>query len=316
MNIKPLFLNLTFIGLVFNFNAQQADSVPLKISNWKLKSIQGFSTTQSSFVNWSAGGRTSFNFIGSIIASADYKKNKWIWDNDLALAFGGNKFFDTGDRSSFQKTDDKIDVSSEIGYEFHQKWYAMLLGTFKTQFVDGYKNSTDTLPTSRFMAPGYGNLSLGIEYKPNNHLSIFFSPVSSKFTFVQDQRLANEGAYGVRKANLDTTGLVLRKGSNFRAEFGMYFRLNYETNLAKNIDLKSKIELFSNYIDNPQNIDVNGELLLNFKVNDWFNASLAWNYIYDDDVSITDNEGRTGPRSQFKSVIGIGITYTVKNFKE
>lgn len=294
----------------------QNDSLTLKPSYWKLKSIQGLNTTQSSFVNWNAGGRTSFNFIGSIIASADYEKNKWNWDNDLAVAFGGNKFFDTGARNSFQKTEDKIDASSEFAYAFKKHWYFNFLAGFKTQFANGYANEDDTVFTSTFMAPGYLNLDLGFEYRPTKVWSFMLSPAALKFTFVESQMLADSGAFGVRKADIDSSGKVLRNGENFRGEFGAYIKVACEANLAKNIDLKSKIELFSNYLHNPQNIDVNGELLLNFKVNDWFSASLAWNYIYDDDVNIKDYKGNIGPRSQFKSVIGIGITYTVRNFKE
>jgi hypothetical protein len=315
MHLKNNLLVCFVIIFAMQFFSQN-DSVAEKQSYWKLKSIQGLNTTQSSFVNWNAGGRTSFNFIGSIIASADYEKNKWNWDNDLTVAFGGNKFFDTGARNSFQKTEDKIDASSELGYEFKKHWYVNFLAGFKTQFANGYANDKDTLFASTFMAPGYLNIDLGIEYKPTKVWSFMLSPAAFKFTFVESQLLADKGAFGVRKADLDTAGNVLRKGGNFRGEFGAYFRLTCEANLAKNIDLKSKIELFSNYLQNPQNIDVNGVLLLNFKVNDWFSASLAWNYIYDDDVDIKDYKGNTGPRSQFKSVIGIGITYTVRNFKE
>ena len=86
--------------------------------------------------------------------------------------------------------------------------------------------------------------------------------------------------------------------------------------LAKNIDLKSKLELFSNYLHNPQNIDVNIEAIFNFKVNSWFSASLNWMLIYDDDITIHSVNGSSGPRTQFKSVLGLGISYKMMNFKE
>jgi hypothetical protein len=86
--------------------------------------------------------------------------------------------------------------------------------------------------------------------------------------------------------------------------------------LAKNIDLKSKLEFFSNYTKDPQNIDVNIEAFFNFKVNSWFSASLQCMLIYDDDVDIRDASGRVGPRTQFKSVLGLGISYKMKNYSE
>jgi hypothetical protein len=77
--------------------------------------------------------------------------------------------------------------------------------------------------------------------------------------------------------------------------------------------MKSKLELFSNYLNNPENIDVNGELLLLFRVNSLVSASAQWNLIYDNDIRITDNSGKTGPRTQFKSVIGIGLSYKIES---
>ena len=79
--------------------------------------------------------------------------------------------------------------------------------------------------------------------------------------------------------------------------------------------MKAKLELFSNYLKNPQNIDVNAEIIMNFKVNSWFSASINWLLIYDDDINIIDRDGNSGPRTQFKSVIGLGVAYTMKNFK-
>ena len=92
--------------------------------------------------------------------------------------------------------------------------------------------------------------------------------------------------------------------------------MKYDRALAKNIEMKSKLELFSNYLNNPTNIDVNAEVLFSFKVNSWFSASLLWNLIYDDDIRITDSDGNTGPRTQFKSVLGLGISYTMKNYTD
>ena len=98
----------------------------------------------------------------------------------------------------------------------------------------------------------------------------------------------------------------------FRGEFGAYLRVKYDKELAKNIFMKSQVELFSNYVDNPQNIDVNADIIFDFKVNNWFSASLNWTLIYDHDINIRDAKG-FGPRTQFKSVLGVGLTHTMKN---
>ena len=171
--------------------------------------------------------------------------------------------------------------------------------------------------TSTFLAPAYDNIALGIDYTPNEHLTIFLSPVAGKLTHVRDQVLANAGAFGVDPAEIDiTTGDIITAGKMFRGEFGAYFKFQYDNTLAKNIEMKSKLELFSNYLHNPGNIDINAEVIFNFKINSWLSASLNWNLIYDDDIDIRDSKGGFGPRTQFKSVLGLGLSYTMKNYEE
>ncbi|MEJ6615939.1 MAG: DUF481 domain-containing protein, partial [Crocinitomicaceae bacterium] len=103
---------------------------------------------------------------------------------------------------------------------------------------------------------------------------------------------------------------------NVRSEFGGYIKFSFQKDIVKNVNFKTKVDLFSNYLHNPQNIDVNAEIIMNFKVNSWFSASVNWLLIYDDDIDIRDSKGDFGPRTQFKSVIGLGVSYTMKNFKE
>jgi hypothetical protein len=145
---------------------------------------------------------------------------------------------------------------------------------------------------------------------------LFLSPLAAKITFVRDERLANEGAFGVQGATYDEVGQLLKAGEFQRNEIGSYLKMRYNRELMTNIEMKSRLELFSNYLQNPENIDVNVEVVFAFKVNKWFSASLQWNLLYDDDIKIRDGKGLVGPRTQFKSVLGLGISYTLKNFEE
>ncbi len=301
---------------LLNISFSQTDSVPTPVDpNWKLQSIYGLNGTQSSFVNWNAGGRNNISILGYISASANYKKNTLKWDNTLDLALGGIQYIGVGAPKQLQKTDDKIDFSTNVGLRMKEHWYYSLLGSFKTQFLDGYAYPNDSIRLSGMMAPGYATLALGIEYKPNDNFMAFFSPLATKMTFVQIQHLADAGAFGVDKAEYDLLGNVISNGKRFRGEFGAYFKMTYNKDLAKNINLKTKLELFSNYANNPQNIDVNADVLFSFKINNWMSASLNWTLIYDDDIDIRDVKGNVGPRTQFKSVLGLGISYTMRNFK-
>ena len=297
----------SFIGILFLFNifcvdAQKSDSSGRDtLSVWKLKSLYSLSGTQSSFVNWNAGGRNNISLIGNIIASADYNKAKWNWSSDVTLAFGGIKYLDDVQGVDLQKTEDKIDLSSIVGMRISKRFLISLNSGFKTQFADGFTYPNDSVAVSKFMAPGYLNLALGTDYIKDANFSVFGSPFASKTTLVMDDSLSQLGAFGVEK------------GERIRHEFGAFIKLKWNSKLMKNIDMKSKIELFSNYLNNPENIDVNAELVFIFRVNSLFSATAQWNLVYDDDIKIRDKNGNIGPRTQFKSVLGIGISYKLEN---
>ena len=295
------------------------DTIPLKSilvdsSYWTSKMLFGINGSQSSFVNWSAGGRNNISLLGFLDASATYRKANVKWNNDLKLALGGVRFIEKNNEGrNLQKTDDRIDLATSLGFEFKRKWFYTLVGGFKTQSLDGFVFPNDSIRTSTFLAPAYISSAVGIEFAPQKSFNVFISPFASKFTIVNDQVLANAGAFGVEKAQIDGLGNVLTPGRKFRSEFGAYFKMRFSKELAKNIEMKSRLELFSNYSQNPQNIDVNAEVIFTFKVNKWFSSSLQWNLLYDDDINVTDNQGNVGPRTQFKSVLGLGVSFTLKN---
>ena len=304
-----LFLVTLFMFNIFYMYAQHLDSLALdsaelntsKSRSWKLKSLYSLNGTQSSFVNWNAGGRNNISLTASIAASANFNKEIWSWSNDLSLAFGGIKYLDESEVFMYQKTDDKIDLSSMLGIRVSKNYLISLNAGFKTQFADGFTYPNDSVAVSKFMAPGYMNLALGTDYVKDANFSIFGSPFATKTTFVMDDSLSQIGSFG------------LDKGEHIRYEFGAFVKLKWNAELMKNIDMKSKIELFSNYLNNPQNIDLNAELIFLFRVNSLFSATAQWNLVYDDDIQIRDVHGNVGPRTQFKSVLGIGISYKLQN---
>lgn len=306
---KVLLCALLSLGVTAT-NAQE------EASNWKLKATYGLNGTLSSFVNWNAGGQNNFSVLGYIDASAKYQKNKIKWDTDLGMALGGLVYYGKDAPAGVQKTEDRINLNSNLGYAIADKWYVSFLAGFRTQFLEGFNFPDVTNRTSKFMAPGYLTLSIGIDYTPNDHFSAYLSPLASKMTFVRDQVLADAGAFGVEAATFNNAGEILTAGKQFRGEFGALMRLKYQKEIFKNINMQTSLQLFTNYIDRPQNIDVNWETIFNFKVNSWFSASLNLNLLYDHDVTITDAQGNRGPRTQFKSVLGLGVSYTMQNFKE
>ncbi len=265
-----------------------------KDTSWKYTGETSLSFSQVSLTNWSGGGESSISGNGFLNLGANYKKGKSIWENRMELAYGIMK---QGD-NDLKKTNDKLLLSSSYGYQASNKWYYKSLLNFKTQFADGYDYSNDTsVFISTFMAPAYLLGAIGMDYKASDHLSIGLLPVSGRLTIVNDDSLSSKGAFGVKK------------GKKTRIEFGGTITLNYKQEIVKNVELVTDLQLFSNYLDKPQNIDVNWEVFLNMKINEFLAANISTSLIYDDDVDITDKDGNVGPRTQFKEVFGIGLSY-------
>ena len=269
---------------------------------WKYSGITSLNLSQLSLSNWAAGGDNSLSGNALVKLSADFDDGNRNWDNDLILGFG---LIRTGSDPT-RKSDDQIELSSKLGYKAGEKWLYSGLLSFKTQFAKGYDNpgEDDRLKISNFMSPGYLNFSLGMDYKPNKNLSLFLSPLSTKFTFVLDEDLSNAGSFG------------LDPGQTVRGEFGAYVKFAYKQEILKNVGLDTKIDLFSNYFENPQYIDVTWDLLLTFKINDFLSASLMTQLIYDYDIQFGFDSTGDGEidsyesRVQFKELFGLGLTYS------
>jgi hypothetical protein len=278
---------------------------------WKIGGIISVNGQQVSLTNWSAGGNNSISVAGLVNIFAKFKKGKSTWDNNLELGYG---VINQGDSKKWWKNDDKIQFSSKFGRELKKHWYATALADFRTQFAPGYNYPNDSIYISKFMAPGYALAAIGFDYKPNDKFSAFIAPVTGKFTFVNDDTLAKYGAFGVQKEIRDpNTSLVTQKYLTHREEFGAYLKMQYQTKVMENITFQTVLELFSNYMNNPENVDVNWSTLTTFKVNKFISATLATQLIYDDDVNVLrnagDQKGTAGPDVQFKQVLGIGFTY-------
>lgn len=172
------------------------------------------------------------------------------------------------------------------------------MGDFKSQFYKGYNYPDKTNYISKFFAPAYSNLSLGLEYRPNTIFSVYLSPVAGKFTFVQDDYLSDLGAFGVDP------------GDKFRAELGAYLKARAEKDVMENVKVISTVDFFTAYDSSFGNVDVNWDLLISLKINKFLSASVNTTLKYDDDVKNVRKDGTLeGPKVQFKEVVGLGLAY-------
>jgi hypothetical protein len=256
-----------------------------------------------------AGGESSVTLAGNAGVHANLKKKKLVWNNSLDLHLG---FVMQG--HDFQKTVDKIDMLSERRRHIKGKWFTSSRLNFRSQMLPGYSDPGDSVMISNFMAPGYVFLTFGVDYHPWKGHTLLLAPLSSKFTIVADQALANRGAFGVIKATFDElTNIILTLGKNMKYEFGGYLIYAYAGSITKTTTLQTRLELFSNYLKKPQNVDVNWEILGKVKISEVFSVNLYGHFIYDDDIKMeTDDEGNVlkGPKPQFMEIMGLGVTFS------
>lgn len=302
--MKKIFISLALLASVA-ISAQAQDNTtetPAPESNWKVSGITGANTAQTALVNWSAGGENSVAWNIYLNATANYKKDKWSWDNALVTDFGMT--YTTS--NEWLKNVDKLNLSSKVGRLISEHWSISALGDLLTQFARGYDASTNPNVAgnrdkyiSTLFAPGYLTAALGVDYKPNDDLSVLLSPVTGKMTFVLDKKLSNSGAFGVKP------------GNKLLAELGASVVANYKKKLTENINFSTKLTLFTAYNSDFGNIDVNWDMMIAFKINKFLTTTLTTNLIYDDNVKSVDKAGNiAGPKVQFREVLGLGLSYS------
>ncbi|MGE0636840.1 MAG: DUF3078 domain-containing protein [Bacteroidia bacterium] len=291
---------------------------------WRLGSYFGVNFNQVGLTNWAGGGENSFSLAGIFSGTANYKKGTIAWDNSLDLGYGLLK---SGD-SPFRKNEDKIDLNSKFGALAKGKFYYSALLNAKSQFANGFNFPNDSVIVSRFAAPAFITIALGMDYKPNDFFSLFVSPATGKFTIVNDQRLADLGSFGVKAAEYNPTdSSLISNGRKIRAEFGASLRAQYKQDITKYLNITTTLSLFNNYTDpkpeNRGNVDINWETLITIKAGKLITTSIYTNLIYDHDINIPTYQKINGekvqvgqgPKTQFKEVIGVGISYKIAGVK-
>ena len=251
-------------------------------SNWKKKGTISFLLNQSSFSNWIAGGDNTVSGNLGINYDFNYSKENFTWDNKLILAYGLNNVKGNGTR----KTDDRFEFNSLLGKKAKKNWSYSFFLNLKTQFTDGYDYQQEPkAKTSAFLAPGYLSFGPGMLWKKSDNFKINLAPITSKITMVSDEF---SGQYGTDA------------GKNTRYEFGFNGSLNYKATVMENISMEHILNVYANYLDNPQNIDIDYQLSFVMQINKYLSTNLNFHTIVDDNAT---------SKVQFKEVFGLGVNY-------
>jgi hypothetical protein len=272
------------------------DTVP----TWRLNGNLRINFSQVYLNNWIAGGQSAYAAAGFFDGALNYKKIKHQWESRIELGYG----FLNNRNDGFMKTDDKISMLSNYSYKAFNSFNYSFLASFRTQFYPGFNYPNREIIISTFLAPAYLVTSIGMNYKRDKLLTINLSPLATRLTIVNEPSLSQAGAFGVEP------------GRRIREEIGSYFKGTYrKENLWEGITLQVNLDLFSNYLEKPENIDINMETMVVFKINKYLACNISTHLIYDDDIRIgfdTTGDGELdtfGPRTQFKEVLSIGLSF-------
>ena len=274
-------------GTVKDLQASGTKAVKSLDSNgWHSQGTFILNLNQGALSNWVAGGEEKvFGLNGILNYAINLKRDKIRWDNYLDIALG---FQNATSFSRFRKIDDRFDLTSKYTKALSQKWYAGLLFNFYTQLLAGYDYSTEpNQKISSFMTPGKLLISPGFDFRPGTRFSLFLSPATVRWIFKRDPAFLNVSKFGVdsaKKANM---------------ELGAFLTARYVAPFTRWATYTGRLDLFSNYRRNPQNVDLLMNNLLTLKFTKYLATNISLDLIYDDDVL---------KRLQLKEILGVGLT--------
>ena len=276
---KLLFTSIMLFSMITLSAQEEQNENP---SNWKKKGAISFLLNQSSFSNWIAGGDNSVAGNLGLNYDFNYHKDGITWDTKVMLAYGLTNTKANGTR----KTDDRMEINSLVGKKAAKNWSYSFFLNFRTQFTDGFDYSKEPKQkTSAFLAPGYLSFGPGMYWKKSDNFKINIAPITSKITMVSDEF---SGQYGTEV------------GKNTRYEFGFNSSIMYKGTLMENVTMEHIFSLYANYLDKPQNIDIDYQINIVMQINKYLSTNLNLHTIVDDNAS---------SKVQFKEVFGLGINY-------
>ena len=263
--------------------AQETPIENAETTAWTRSGTFTFLLNQSAFENWVAGGVSSVSGTVGVNYDINYLKGDWSWDNKIIASFGITKIKE----EDVKKTDDRLEWNSVIGKKAKGYWFYSAFLNFKTQFTDDL--DSDTEGPTKFLSPGYLQIGPGMLWKKSENLKVNIAPATSKLIVVDKNLTLPDAAY-----------FGVEEGKSTRFEFGASVGAYYKFDLMKNISMENTLNLYSNYLEDPQNVDLDYTMNLVMNINKYISTTLAYQTIYDDNAF----EGL-----QTRQVFGLGVNY-------
>jgi hypothetical protein len=282
--------------------------ITIKPQYWKYRSEASFALNQAAVSNWVKGGESSISTTFDITGYADYenKSLKINSSNFARIKFGLIASGNGDDKWDVRKNIDLLETNSKLNHKAFGKFDFSAILLFKTQIASGFTYPTDTtrVLVSKFLNPAVITVGLGLDYKPNKNTSINFSPLSYKGTFVTD----TTGTKGINAIDQTKYGIAGNRRS--LNEPGVSFMITNEYKPVKTVTITNRLQLFTNYIHNPQNIDIDWEMIATASLNWFTDVRLNTHLIYDDDTkTLVKDKSKKTARTQFKELLGFSFIF-------
>jgi len=280
--MKKTVFYLALIFSIFSANAQEKAKDTTKL--WKNGGNFILLFNQSAFnAQWQAGGTSSIAGNLGLNYDFNYKKEDVLWNTKIIAAYGLTKIKEA---TKTAKTDDRLELNSLWGKKASGQWFYSVFFNLKTQMDSGFDKTN--IKVSHFFSPAYIQLGPGMLWKKNENLSINIAPATARLILVDSKYTTLGSSFGVLQ------------GDSSRFEFGASVSAYYKLNLMANVSMENRLNLYSNYLDHPENIDVDYQMNLVMKINKFLSANIALQTIYDDNAI---------KAVQVREVFGLGVNY-------
>lgn len=277
--MKKIILLFIIVFAVNSFSQSKKDSVP----KWKMHGRFAFIFNQSSFSNWASGGENTVAGNINLNYDINYKKDNLNWDTRLITSYGLSHISNKG----YRKTDDRFELNTLLGLKTGKYWFLSFIGNFRTQYTKGFDYKKDPkVLVSEFLSPAYLTYGPGMLWKKSNDLNFNIAPATARYTFVSD---FFSGKFGVEE------------GKNTAFSLGFNFSMYYKFWIMENVEMENILTLYTDYLANIANVDVDYQTNIRFLVNKHLKMHMTFHAIIDDDAS---------SRIQFRQLFGLGVNYS------
>lgn len=234
--------------------------------------------------NWASGGENSLSILSDLKYFVTYKKRSTTWENSLRYRLGALK----SGSEDLSKNEDKLEIQSKLGVKAFRHWNYATQFDMNTVLFNSYNATDRETVIANFLSPGNFTLSLGLDYKPKDNISLYLSPIAGQWVYVRDTNSVDVTRYGIEA------------GKRYKSDAGAKIELKNKHTLFKFLNVDNHLMLFSSYYEQPEKLTVDWRLTLNFRINYFMQTSIYANAVYNQNDS---------KKIQFKETLNIGVHF-------